>query len=215
MSVLYGSNVADSTLTTACDMATVSGGVETTRLSSIAGSPANSIAEITSQGIVNEAAVTSIPTTPTGRGWIYFPGAGVFAAGNWSAFIALSDTQGPYTIDGGATLRFFKYSSGVYTLIGSSNSGSFVINATRTALTIPATSLASIVFAAGDGLYIDQWVTRNGGMNSGLVNVYESSSAALGVANDMQVTTPAFTPTSGIVIVKAIGRDGLVIAKGH
>src|ERR1041385_7971296 len=86
---LYGSSIADATLTNACDMATTTGGTETSKTTTMSGSGSQVYAEIFSQG-GSVTGVTSIPATPTGHGWAYSPGAGTFANGNWSASVTLS-----------------------------------------------------------------------------------------------------------------------------
>jgi hypothetical protein len=184
---LYGSSVANGTLTTACTMSAATGGTETSKLTTITGTT-NTYGEVTSQGLT-VAAVTSIPATPTGNGWVYQPGAGRFATGNWSASITLA-TAG---INGGDTwtLRFFKYSGGSYTSIGS-----IVANATTTAKTtysFAATSMSAIAFIASDLLYTDLWFFDSTGVATENPTVYISTSATSGVANDMQITTATFT----------------------
>src|SRR6266705_6210554 len=114
---LYGSAVADATLTTACDMAAVSGGTETSKTTTWTGS--SNYGEIVSKG-GSIVTVTALPATPTGNGWVYNPGAGTFDLGNWSGSLAVNDAAlGPYTIGTnggqGGVLRFFRYSGGVYT----------------------------------------------------------------------------------------------------
>src|SRR5438445_8728905 len=102
---LYGSSVADVTLTTVCDMSTVTGGTETS-VKTTSASP-NNFVEVCSQA-VSLTGVTAIPATPTKRGWIFKPGAGTYAAGNWSGSIPLQlfsamGSSSKYT------LRFFKW----------------------------------------------------------------------------------------------------------
>src|SRR5437764_10701090 len=113
--VLYGSNIVDSTVTTACDMAAASGGTQTSTDSHWTGS-LGQWAEVWSKGTAAQTALASIPATPTGNGWVYNPGAGTFALGNWSASIGLA--EGTANSGEAFTMRFFKYSSGVYTSIG-------------------------------------------------------------------------------------------------
>jgi hypothetical protein len=201
MTVLYGSSVADSTLTTACDMATALGGTETSKRTTP--TSANfQIAEVLSQGGTS-AGVASIPS-PTGKGWVYAPGAGTFAAGNWSAAIATADlvNGSVYTIVG--TLRFYKYSSGIYTSIGTISSGSLAIPGSRGVVSYPATSMPSVNFAAGDLLYTDLWYnTTPNSVGGAFWDIYESLSAATGVANDMQITTASFTPQLQTVVPNA------------
>ena len=190
MTVLYGSSVADGTLTTACDMAATTGGTETSKTTTLTG--ANNIAEVLSKGGTS-ATVTSIPTTPTGNGWVYKPGSGIFAAANWSAVVTVSGGWGPGGTDT-LTIRFFKYSGGSYSSIGSIVGPNMTNTATKNAWSFTATSMPATTFVASDLLYIDLWLTDVLGAFGDDPVVYESTSATAGVANDMQVTTSTFTP---------------------
>jgi hypothetical protein len=201
---LYGSDVADGTLTTACDMATVTGGVETSAKNSATGSSV--YGEVTSQANAT-ATVASIPATPTGNGWVYKPGAGIFAAGNWSC-IATTSFSGGASVDK-LTIRFFKYSGGSYTSIGTIDFMGTITIAKGT-YSFAATSMPSVTFGSTDLLYADLWIHDPAGANDGQT-VYESNSATQGVANDMQITTADFVtaviPTTATLITF---RDGLV-----
>jgi hypothetical protein len=190
--VLYGSSVADSTLTTACDMSSAVGGTETSKATTIV-STALTYAEIYSQGGASPPAA-SIPA-PTGHGWVYNPGAGTFSTGNWSASITLSSVCCAPT---NTTVRFYRLSSGVYTAIGSIvHTGGA---AAKTTYAYAATSMGTITFAGGDLLYTDLWwhdaSSNVGGDNP---SVYVTTSATQGKTSDMQILTPAFTSTSAIL----------------
>lgn len=187
MTILYGSSVANGTLTSANNMSTATGGTETSKQTSITGTT-NTYGEVTSQGLT-VAAVTSIPTTPTGNGWIYQPGAGTFAAGNWSASITLAAAG--WNSGATWTVRFFKYAGGSYTSIGT-----IVSNATTTAKTtysFSATSMPLVRTIASDFIYTDLWYFDPTGTATENPTVYESTSATSGVANDVQITTSTFT----------------------
>jgi hypothetical protein len=193
MTVIYGSSVADGTLTTACQMATTSGGTETSKLTTVTGG--NHCCEIWSKGNASLASVTAIPATPTGNGWVWNkPGSGTFATGNWSASIGLSGLNGEAVT---MTIRFFRYSAGSYTSIGSINSA-ITLSSTRATVSFANTSMASIVFGSSDLLYVDLWLTDSTGAGGDVPTVYESTSASAGVVNDMQVTTSTFSPSGGI-----------------
>jgi hypothetical protein len=180
----YGSSVADATLTTACDCASATGGTETSKTTTVTGTLV--YVEIVSQA-ATIASVSSIPSTPTGKGWVAKPGAGTFATGNWG-FIETSSCTAPGTSD--HTVRFFKYNGSTYTLIGTINKTGIV--GAKTTYTYTNTSMSSITFAATDFLYIDLWHHDTTGADDNPV-IYVSTSATSGVANDMQVTTSTFT----------------------
>ncbi len=205
MTVLYGSAVADSGLTTACDMSTSTGGAETSRTTTTTGS--NVYAEVLSQGGTS-ATVTSIPATPTGHGWVFTPGAGSFAAANWQASFTMSVAFQSATTN--LTLRFFTLIGGVYTHIAD-----IVTNVTATAKTTwtsPATAFPLQSFATTDQLYIDAW-WHDSSTNAGGDNpvFYLSNSASFGVASDLQVTTSAFTST-GIALAATMSGVGTLTA---
>jgi hypothetical protein len=191
MTTIFGSNVADTTLSTACKMSTTTGGTETSNTTTIAAT-ANPYAEIRSKGGASTA-VASLPT-PTGNGWIYFPGvAGTFALGNWSA----KHTHSAVSHGVNSVIRFYKYSSGTYTSIGTITGPTQTLTA-KTTYTHAATSMASVTLTATEGIYVDLWWFDNNA-NAGGDNPtnFISNSGTTGVASDMEVTTSTFTPTGG------------------
>lgn len=187
----YGSSVADTTLTTACKMASASGGTETSKQTVLTGSSV--YGEVWSQGNAGLATVTAIPTTPTGNGWIVYPGAGIFATGNWGFILTFAHVAST-TSD--CTVRFFRLVSGTYTSIGTINAATNT--AAKTTYTFTNTSMSTITFSnSTDGLYVDLWY-HDSNANAGGDNptVYIGNSASAGVANDFQVTTSSFTASS-------------------
>ncbi len=186
---IYGSNIADTILSTACKMSTSTGGTETSVTTTIP-STSNPYAEIRSQ-TGSSTAVASLPS-PTGNGFVWWCGAGSIAAGNWSAIATnSSNSKGVNTV-----IRFYKISSSfVYTAIGT-------ITVTQTATakttyTYSSTAMSSVTTSAGDGIYIDRWWFDNNA-NAGSDNPvnFVSNSGTAGVANDMQVTMPTFVPAA-------------------
>src|SRR2546429_2652947 len=147
---LYGSSIADTTITTACKMAAnTAGGTETSKQSTIP-STSNTYAEVLSQAGTSNS-VTAIPATPTGKGYVYQPGAGTFANAAWGAILTFAHAAGT-TSD--VTIRFFKY-TGSYSLIGSINRATNT--QAKTTYTYTNTTMPSTTFAASDLLYIDLW----------------------------------------------------------
>lgn len=196
---LYGSNVADGTLTTASDMSTTTGGTETSATTTATGVAVWVEVLSRSASIATVSAIGS----PSGKGWVYTPGAGSFATGNWSASVTLQ-ASAPGTTD--ITIRFYKYSGGVYTSIGTINKTGVV--GSKTTYSFAATSMGSVTFASGDLLYVDLWWHDLSGADDAPV-CYVSSSATQGVANDMQVNAPAFTPSGG-----STSRTSIVMGSG-
>jgi hypothetical protein len=191
--VLYGSNVADGTLTTACQMATGTGGTETSSTTTVTGS--NTYAEIYSQGVTNTGSATL--GSPSGHGWIYRPGAGTFAGGNWSATITLSSNSW----SGSSTtthlqVRFYKYSGGTYTSIGTIQVD--ITGTAKTTYSFPATAMPSVTLGANDALYVDLWWIDTNTINTDNPTVYLSNSASQGVDSDMLIATSTFTPTGWV-----------------
>lgn len=199
MTVVYGSSVADTTLTNACKMSAMTGGTETSRQTTTGAG--GKYAEIQSQG-GSHPGTTSIPS-PTGKGWVYSPGAGTFATGNWSARVTLQfaniDPSGSTT-----TIRFYRYSGGVYTQIGT-----ITTSTTTTAKSVrvfSATSMSSVTFGASDLLYVDLWMFDGGAdADSDNPTVYVSNSSTAGVVDDLQITTSTFTPSGGGVFGDGMG----------
>ncbi len=188
--VLYGSSVADATLTNACDMAlNTTGGTETSKTTTSSGS--GNYAEVLSHGgSVSDNA--SLPA-PTGHGWVYSPGAGSFANATWSASIAFGDAA---YANSTLVVRFYKYSGGSYTSIGSIVGPSLTSNS-RTVYSFTATTMPATTFIAGDLLYVDLFLNDTTGAGGDNPVIYVSTSATTGVANDMQITTSTFTASGG------------------
>jgi len=204
VTVLYGSNVADGTLTTACKMSTTTGGTETSNTSTFV-STALTFAEVLSKGGAS-APIAAIPA-PTGNGWIYFPGvAGSFAAGNWSA----AHTHSCVSHGTDTTIRFYKYSSGTYTSIGSIVATQTVT--TKTTYTHAATAMGAVTLGASDGIYVDLWWHDNGA-NVGGDNPtnFISNSGTAGVTNDMMVTTSTWT-VSGSTVSRTVPATAALLS---
>jgi hypothetical protein len=199
--ILYGSNVASSTLSSACVTPTTTGGSETTATTT-APLSGDGYLEIYSQGgagVLN----ASLPT-PSGKGWLFdstvLEGQSI-SAGAWSATVAASDpVPGPVA---GIVVRAYKRTSaGVYSLICTLSIGATPFGTTRSTFTLSTTSASSVSFATGDKLYFDLNINATGWASDPVV-VYESSSATAGVASDMQVTTPGYAPTTPFVVTNA------------
>jgi hypothetical protein len=202
---LYGSNVANGSLATASSMSQTTGGTETSAQSTVTGT--NVWTEVVSRS-ATFASVTAIGS-PSGRGWAFAPGAGTIAAGLWSASVTLS-ADAPGTTD--ITIRFYKYSSGVYTAIGTINKTGVV--AAKTRYDFSATSFSSVTFGSSDLLYIDLWWHDLTGADDDPV-IYLSNSASAGVAGDMQVSTPGFTSastTTSLTIIETASGSEVVNA---
>lgn len=196
--ILYGSSVADTTLTTACKMASASGGTETSKTTTTTtGGGGGFYAEVLSQG-GTFASVTSIPT-PDGKGWIFFPGAGTFATGNWSASCTVTTNSTTTNL----TIRFYKYSSGTYTSIGSIVAT--VSSGSKTTYSFAATSMSTFTTGASDGIYTDLWYQDTTGIGGDNPIVFVSTSATAGVTGDMQVTTSTFTAGGKLRIFDGLG----------
>src|SRR5690242_3421919 len=95
-------------------MSANTGGTETSATTTVTGT--NVWVEVVSRS-ATLASVTAIGS-PSGKGWVFAPGAGSFALGNWSASVTLQ-ASAPGTTD--ITIRFYRYSGGVYNSIGTIN----------------------------------------------------------------------------------------------
>jgi hypothetical protein len=196
--VLYGSNVSDAALPTASSMSQVTGGTETSATTTATGVAV--WVEVLSRSAT--IATVSAIGSPSDKGWVFSPGAGTFQTGNWSVTLTLSASS-PGTTD--VTVRFYKLSGGVHTLIGSINKTG--ITGTKTTYTFTPTSFSSMTFAAGDLLVRDVWWHDTSGADDNPV-IYESNSAAQGVVSDV-VTTSVFIP-AGTQTNKDIVMRGLI-----
>jgi hypothetical protein len=186
-------------------MSSTTGGTETAVQTTVTGT--NQWVEVVSRA-ATLASVTAIGS-PSGKGWVYAPGNGTFATGNWSATVTLS-ASAPGTTD--VTIRFYKYSGGTYTSIGTINKTG--ITGTKTSYSFAATSFSSVTFASSDLLYCDLWWHDTSGADDN-PNVYVSNSATAGVVNDFVVTTSSLTsvttssrtiPTSAALLSLQLSR---------
>src|SRR6266568_4761314 len=198
--VLYGSSVVSS-LATADQLSKTTGGTETTKVTT---SPASGsgFMEILSQG--GSGTVNASLPAPSGKGWLLdltLLEQQQFFAGLWSASFALSDAAG-----GGAftslTIRAYKKSAaGVYTSIGvMTNSSPPSITTSRHVYTIAATAFPAMVFNIGDKLYLDLFMNASA-WTSDTITVYVSTSGTAGVASDMQITSPGYSPASSTIFI--------------
>jgi hypothetical protein len=189
-------------------MANATGGTETNKKTVVSGT--SIYIEITSQGSAGLASVSAIPA-PTGKGWAYSPGAGTFATGNWSASVTLA-LGAAVGSNSDTTIRFYRYSGGTYTQIGTINTATHIAT-TKTTYSFAATSMSTITFAGGDLLYVDMWLHDNQSNTHGDDPiVYESTSSSQGVANDVQVTTSSFTASGGAVHLRICDGYGGVFS---
>ncbi len=205
--VLRGSDVADATLTNACDMSlNTTGGAETSKTTTTTGF--NIYAEFFSQG-GSTTGFNAIPATPSGKGWTYQPGAGTFANAAWSATANLIETGGS---SGGGdnddiTIRFFRY-DGTYHSIGTILNNTDSVTSSKTAIAFSATTMPLVTFGSSDLLYVDLWWHDGGSIDTDNPAVYESTSSSTGVSGDMEITTSSFTASGGGVTQHIACCDG-------
>jgi hypothetical protein len=199
---LYGSSVADGTLTTACGMAGTTGGSETSVTTTTTGATTH-YAEVLSQA-GSTSGTNSLPSTPTHNGWVYRPGAGAFAAGTWTLSVTISAS-----IWGAAgdvlTLLIFQNATCIGTLTAP------ITGITKTTYTLTGTALSAFTMADSDVLEFDLfWQDAHVNIGGDNPVVYVSSSVSQGVTNDMAITTAPFTaaPTADYTLTNyAAGGD--------
>lgn len=200
---LYGTSVADSVLTSANGSATVAGGTETSQQCDMNGG--NNWGEIV-HFFTNPTVDFTAIQPPTGRGWVYNkPGAGTFAAGTWTLKYTWFGVGGDTVT---LTWRVYKFTTpSTYSAIGSVVTSSFAIPATKTLTTFPNLSGSLTTFGANDLVYWDIWLNDTGGAGGDNPTTYMGNSLSAGVANDMQILTPNFTPsgTPHIIIFDGLG----------
>lgn len=152
----------------------------------------------------------SLPSPPLGNGWLFdstLLEGQTIASGTWTCVFRL--LRGTYTtFTGTLYCTFWKRSStGTYTSIGS---GSVTANITTTATnyTITATGVQSMAFGTGDKLYIEAVHNKatTGGNAARTVTCYSSSHATLGIANQVDITTPGYDPSPATATKRATGR---------
>lgn len=191
----YGSNVASSVLTTACSLATATGGTLASKTTTAPNDSSQNYLEVLSQGGTGTT-YASLPA-PTGHGWIadgISLSGNQFVAGNWSSVARMSLTTG--TMTNTLVQRYWVYNSVslTYTAIGSITTTGNAFSTTTTSYSDPFTALgASPIFGANDYLYIDEFVKPTTGTwtGQGVKNVV-TTSAAQGDASNFAITTPGY-----------------------
>lgn len=193
---LYGLSTASvSTLTTAATFASGTGGAGTTVSSQLL--TGTGYYEMYGKGVTGQAVQASIPA-PTGNGWIWDVTTletNTLASGTYTLIATPSVASGSLA-SCTFTIRVYKRSSGgVYTLIASGLTSTFTITTTPTAQSVTTSSVGSVGFVSGDKLYTDVWLNAAPASTRSILIAVSSTSS--GIANDVQVTTPGYSPTGG------------------
>lgn len=193
---LYGQNTASTTLATANILQTATGSGTISKNTQV--STSSNYGEIYSQGNAGAWAAAGGTSGPSGHGFLYDTTAlegQQFVAGNWQPIVRMQMSAGSIVAD--IHVRLYKYNSVslAYAQIGSDIVlASKSITTSNTICTLPATSEVAVNFNAGDKLYCDTWlnITTPDGTSGANVQFFMASVAGLGVANNMQITTPGY-----------------------
>lgn len=192
---VYQTSVAATTLATAGKLAATTGGTASSKTTQIG----TSTGWFELQALNNNTAATvASQPGPTGKGWLLdattLEGQTI-AAGTWTPSVNLKTSVGTATVT--IVERYYLYSNGWYTLLGTSTKSGQGLTTTASTITGTAVSLAAIVCSTGDKLYIDRWVnvTANS-TGSGVATVtHAESSTSTGVTTGQSVT-PGYAATS-------------------
>lgn len=212
---VYGNwNDASSTLSTAQKLYTDSGGATTNSKTSLVGT-STGYGEIYSQGNAGAWAAAGGVSAPSGHGWLFdittLEGQ-TLITGNWQFVCRMLISAGTATAD--IIHRFYKRSSGgVYTAIGSITLSAQALTTTTTTYTSAASSLSSMAFVTGDKLYVDVWcnVTANSsGSGAATLGYAMANTTTHGKANNGQIITPGYNPTSTHSIITE-GMGGVFV----
>lgn len=195
---VYSTTVASSTLSTANDFATTTGGTSATKDTKIGTSTGWS--ELFAQGTTNAWSAAGSIGSPSGHGWLWdvttLEGQQI-VAGNWTPTVRLQIAGGGTpSITADIYIRAYVYNGGTYTQIGSSMTKTGqTLNSTTANYAFSATNQALQNFNTGDKLYVDAWlnVTANTGTSSANnVRVSSSSTSGQGIANNVSIVTPGY-----------------------
>lgn len=206
-SLFYASNVAQTLggLTQADQMATTTGGAETSVSVTAPASGTNLYVELLAQG-GSSSGTASLPA-PTGKGWSINVQGNTILAGNWWSVFTLAKSG---TSKSGASLivRWSRRTmDGVYYSIGTSTLSSQTFSTSKTSYTTPIMTVNfPWQFVSNETLYLDAFVfNASTAWASDVFTVYISNSATQGVANDGVTTAPAMiaTPTGLTCLVGA------------
>src|SRR5579859_5290187 len=194
---VYGTNVATSTLSTAAGLVTSTGGTLSSCSSKIGTS--TGYGELYSLTNSNAWAAAGSLGSPSGNGWLWdvtsLEGQSL-QTGNYTPSIRVRFSNGTGTCD--FYVRYYKYHSGTYTLIGICSSTGNSMTTGFLNLTFSATSLNLMPFSTGDKLYIDTWadITANSsGSGAATLIMTVCSTSTLGDTTNQSVT-PGYLASS-------------------
>lgn len=212
---LYGSSVAASTLPSAGLLSTTtnlgSDGIVTTKISNATG-----YGEIAALGTNAAWASLAGPITsiaPTGLGWLLDSALlhrQTLVSGLWTPAISARITLLSATAD--LYLRAFAYNTAArtYTSIGILLLSAQSLTTSKAVYTWAGTSLAAFTFNNTQRLYIDCWpnilTNANGAGSTAQIAMHLSILGSGGIANDLQVSTPGFTPPGFTYGVDTLGK---------
>jgi hypothetical protein len=203
----YRANTASSVLSTANKLYHAAAGAPSVnQLYTLLGT-ATGFGTVYSQGTTNTW--PGAGSLPGANGSGYFIDDGLLdgqtiAAGNWSATVRYGAAIGTGgTLGGSFTadiyVSTYRYRSGVYTLIVSMVLTNQTINATITTYNLPSTSAASMDFASGDRLYVqdDLNILTNASGSTENIRINRLSTATVTLDGDpaAQIVTPGYDPT--------------------
>ncbi len=200
---LYGTNAASTTLPSAGQLATGTGGADVGVATKIG--TGQYYGELCALG-TNAAwpALAALPDLPTGNGWLLdspLLSNQQMLAGPWMPTITARITQGNAFVD--FFLRVWAYDNQgkTYTPIGTMALPGQQLTTTHQVYAFNPTSLPTFTFNAHQKLYMECWLSvtqNNSGSAKAQINVKLATNAGAGVANDLQVTTPGYVAASAV-----------------
>ncbi len=198
LTVAPNSFAASSTLSTANQLVTTSGGTTGSALTIKCGA-STGWGELQGQSDANSWEALGAMGTPTGLGWFLDASTldgKVILAGSWSAIWKMkASATGPV---GDISVNAYVYNSGVYTFIGSLVKTGYTFTTTATDIGLTAASFPAAYFPTGSHLYIDCWlnITSNTSGSTRTISVAQGTSSGTADFTTEKIDTPGYATQS-------------------
>jgi hypothetical protein len=208
---VYGTNIATASVPTAGILDIAAGGSEASPSPQTLLGTNTGWSEIFALGTSGAWQGLGSIGTPTDNGWLLDSTSLEFnqiIAGTWTPKLHMFTNPTSTNITGDIVMRaYVRHTGGSKTVIQTWTLSGQAINSNVNLFSFTPSAGANTTFFAGDKLYIDLWVnvTNNTMGNSSLgIKVKVSSSSSSGVAGDMELDTPGYSPLPAVLATSSI-----------
>lgn len=213
----YAITTNSTTLSTARELISASGGAQGTGVSTKVGNNTTGWFEEYSQGN-GTATIVGSQGSADGHGFLFDVTTlenQTIVSGSWVFTFNFAMLSASSTMTGTMNYRAYKRSSGgTYTSICSGASSSQSISGTTVvSVAVTVNSVSAVSFSTGDKLYSDIWIDETtGDFFNGSLNYFPSNSTSAGWSG-ASIQTPGYNPTGGVIqhIICCDGYGGVFV----